>query len=305
MDTLRPGQAAPRPAEPPAVLLVDDDAARRSLLARELAGEGFRVAEAADGAAAVLRFRDLAPSVTVLDLALPDRDGIDVLAELKGLDPAAAIVVITGRGDEEAALRAGAVSYFLKPFPPGDLVHEIRQLAAWRASLPRPALAEPAAAERVIRRSLATAEAGDPSVIEDLTLPLRGLLSESKLLGVRIGIGEMLANAIEHGNLGISAAEKEEALAQGRYDDLLAARRAVPANAAKRVSIEARVSRGQLRVTVRDEGAGFDWRRLADAGTGGTLAGRGILLARAHFDEVRWNAAGNEVTLVKRIPPIG
>lgn len=291
------------------MLVVDDDGAARSQLARALAREGFLVAEAADGAAALDRFRDLEPSVTVLDLALPDRDGIDVLAELQRLDPGAAVIVVTAREDQEDALRAGAASCLPKPFPLGRLVHEVRQLAAWRARAPRrarelPAGAAPSAAAAVRRLSLATREASEPSVIEELILPLRDLLSESGLLGVRIGLGEMLLNAVEHGNLGISAAAKEEALAQGRYDGLLAARLAMPLNAAKRVWIEAQVSRGEYRVTVRDEGAGFDWRRLAEAGTGGTLAGRGILLARIHFDEVRWNAAGNEVTLVKRLPSI-
>ena len=84
----------------------------------------------------------------------------------------------------------------------------------------------------------------------------------------------------------------------------MASRLAMPENTEKRVWIESRLAGGEFRVTVRDEGAGFDWRALAAADPGATLAGRGVLLARFHFDEVRWNERGNEVTLVKRVPAL-
>jgi phosphoserine phosphatase RsbU/P len=283
------------------VLVIDDEGALRSLLVRTLDREGFEVAEAGDAAAAIARFRSFAPSVTVLDLVLPDRDGFSVLAELRGLDPGAAIIIITGRGDEESALRAGAASFVRRPFPLSDLVREVRQLAAWRAG-PMAGLAR---ARGPRRFSLGSAEARELSVVAELTLPLQGRLDEAGLLGVRVGIGEIIANAVEHGNLGISASEKEKALAEGRFSGLLASRLAVPANAEKRVWIEMRLGDRELVVTVRDEGAGFDWRALAAAEPGATLAGRGVLLARIHFDEVRWNELGNEVTLVKRIPGAG
>jgi DNA-binding response OmpR family regulator len=281
------------------VLVVDDEAALRSLLRRALEREGFEVAEAADAAGAIGRFRAFAPSVSVLDLGLPDRDGISLLADLRTLEPAAVVIVVTGRGDEESALRAGAASFLHKPFLLPDLVQEVRQLSAWRAPAAGPAAPAEGA---VLRFSLGSHEARERSAIEALTLPLRDRLNEAALLGVRIGIGEMILNAVEHGNLGISTAEKEQALADGRFPGLVASRLAMPQNAGKRVWIESRLADGEFRVTVRDEGAGFDWRALAAADPAATLAGRGVLLARFHFDEVRWNERGNEVTLVKRIP---
>jgi sigma-B regulation protein RsbU (phosphoserine phosphatase) len=284
------------------VLVVDDDAALRSLLRLALERGGFEVAEAADAGEAVVRFRAFGPSVSVLDLGLPDRDGISLIAELRELEPAAAIIVVTGRGDEESALRAGAASFLHKPFLLPDLVQEVRQLAAWRS--PAAGAAAPAAGASQ-RFSLGSREARELSVIGALTLPLRTLLDDAGLLGVRIGLGEMILNAVEHGNLGISTTEKEEALVDGRFAGLVASRLAVPENAAKRVWIESHLADGEFRVTVRDEGAGFDWRALAAVEPGATLAGRGVLLARFHFDEVRWNERGTEVTLVKRVPGAG
>ena len=299
MDTPLRGESPASPGRRPRVLVVDDEAALRSLLRRALEREGFEVAEAADAAEAVRGFRTFAPAVAVLDIMLPDRDGISLLAELRELDPGAAIIIATGRGDEESSLRGGASSFFRKPFLLPELVQEVRQLAAWRSRAGTTAAAPAAGAQRL---SLGTGDAHDPSFIGALTLPLERLLGEAELLGVRIGIGEMVTNAVEHGNLGISAGEKEDALAGGRFADVLASRLAMPSNAGKRVWIESRLADGEFRVTVRDEGAGFDWRALAVAEPGATLAGRGVLLARVHFDEVRWNERGNEVTLVKRIP---
>jgi CheY-like chemotaxis protein len=300
VDTPLPAPS-PVPADyRPRVLVIDDESALRSLLHRALEREGFDVADAPDAGEAIARFRSFTPSVTVLDLMLPDRDGLSLLAEILELDPGAAIIIITGRGDEETALRAGAASFVRKPFLLPDLVQEVRQLAAWR-SKPTAGMAMARGARRL---SFTTVAARDLSVVGELTLPLHGLLDEAGLLGVRVGIGEMIANAVEHGNLGISASEKEKALAEDRFAGLLASRLALPANATKRVWIELRLGDGELQVTVRDEGAGFDWRALASADPGATLAGRGVLLARIHFDEVRWNELGNEVTLVKRIPEV-
>lgn len=302
MDTPQPRRVPPRPDDRPRVLVVDDEAPVRTLIRRALEREGFEAIEAADAAQALERHRSLAPVVTVLDLVLPGADGLSLLAEIRKRDPGEAIIVITGRDDEEAALRAGASSFYRKPFDLPQLVQEVRQLAAWRSRADG-AATPPAGGTRCF--SLSTGEARDLSVIGALTLPLRNLLGDAGLLGVRIGIGEMISNAVEHGNLGISTAEKEKALAEGRFAGLLASQLAIPGNAAKRVWIESRLADGEFRVTVRDEGAGFDWRALAAAEPGATLTGRGVLLARVHFDEVRWNERGNEVTLLKQIPGAG
>jgi DNA-binding response OmpR family regulator len=299
MDTPLQGRSPASPVRRSRVLVVDDEAALRSLLRRALERGGFEVAEAADAAEALGRFRAFAPSVSVLDIGLPDRDGISLLADLRELEPAAVVIVITGRGDEERALRAGAASFLRKPFLLPDLVQEVRQLAAWRSPAAGPAAPATGA---VLRFSLSSHEARERSVIDALTLPLRELLNETGLLGVRIGIGEMILNAVEHGNLGISTTEKETALAAGEFPGLVASRLAMPENAGKRVWIESQLAGGEFRVSVRDEGAGFDWRALAAADPGASLAGRGVLLARFHFDEVRWNERGNEVTLVKKVP---
>jgi anti-sigma regulatory factor (Ser/Thr protein kinase) len=84
--------------------------------------------------------------------------------------------------------------------------------------------------------------------------------------------------------------------------DLLAERLARQGNAEKRVFISSRLTTESFRITIRDEGEGFDWRNLPALLPENILAysGRGIFLTKIYYDEVTYNDAGNEVTLVKK-----
>lgn len=118
----------------PAVLIVDDDPDIREMLAFTLAGHGFAVRQAGDGAEALASLAASAPDCVVLDLMLPELDGFGVLASRRdtGLALDAKIVVLSCRSDEAALVRAwelGADAYLVKPTDPDVLVARIRQLA--------------------------------------------------------------------------------------------------------------------------------------------------------------------------------
>ena len=304
MDTLSDGDGAKRSPGPARILVVDDESTLRGVIARGLSREGFDPVEAADGAEALERYHALRPPVAVVDVGLPGPDGLSLLAAIKRLDPGACVLLMSGRDDEELilrALRGGASGFLRKPFTIADLAREIRRVLAHRNDIARPAGHSSHLLEETRCFSLPTGKADYLPVIDLVARPLHASLDEGEVLDVRIGIEEMILNAIEHGNLGISSAEKEAAVEDGRLAELLAARMAVGGNADKRVWIETRLDAEAFRVTVRDEGPGFDWRSLVarEPGTGGVYAGRGLLLARVHFDRVSWNESGNEVTLVK------
>ncbi|MBN9511206.1 MAG: response regulator [Alphaproteobacteria bacterium] len=112
----------------PSVLVVDDEPAIRRLLRTSLAAQGWRVAEAADGAAALDAVAAAAPDVVLLDLGLPDLDGMEVLRRLRAVS-AVPVVVLTARENEEAkvaALDGGADDYVTKPFGTAELVARLR-----------------------------------------------------------------------------------------------------------------------------------------------------------------------------------
>jgi len=113
----------------PTVLVVEDDENLRAVIAEGLEGQGFSVAQALDGADAVERLRGFAYDALVVDLGLPDTNGMDVLDEALSLYPRIKAVVITGLGgvdDAVKAIRRGAVDFLMKPFQLTLLANALR-----------------------------------------------------------------------------------------------------------------------------------------------------------------------------------
>src|SRR5581483_10003280 len=100
---------------PPRILIADDHPLTRQALSSLLTGHGFDVvAEAADGAEAVERARELLPDLVVLDLSMPAGGGLEALPALREAAPQTEIVVLTASEDDGsllAAIRAGAAGY--------------------------------------------------------------------------------------------------------------------------------------------------------------------------------------------------
>jgi len=110
------------------VLVVDDEPAIRRLLRTSLAAQGYHVVEAADGAAALAAVQRDKPDLVILDLGLPDMDGVDVIRAVRGKS-ALPIIVLSVREDERGkveALDLGADDYVTKPFGTDELVARIR-----------------------------------------------------------------------------------------------------------------------------------------------------------------------------------
>ena len=117
------------------VLLVDDDALVRAGLRVILssAGDIDVVAEVGDGTGAVDAVRQHRPDVVLMDIRMPQMDGITATAALRQLDaPPHVIVLTTFQADEQvvAALRAGASGFLVKDTPPSDIINAVRLVAA-------------------------------------------------------------------------------------------------------------------------------------------------------------------------------
>ncbi len=110
------------------ILVVDDEVPIRRLLRTTLEAHRFEIIEAANAAQALVTARNHKPDLILLDLGLPDRDGLEVLAELRA-ESALPIIVLTSRDGERSkvdALDGGADDYVTKPFGAEELMARIR-----------------------------------------------------------------------------------------------------------------------------------------------------------------------------------
>jgi two-component system, NarL family, invasion response regulator UvrY len=117
------------------VLLADDHSIVRAGLCRlvEESGDMTVVAEAADGKAAIIQARKAAPDVAVVDISMPEFDGLEVTARLREASPDLPVIILTMHEEEQyvvRAIEAGAMGYITKKSAPEQLVKAIRKVLA-------------------------------------------------------------------------------------------------------------------------------------------------------------------------------
>jgi two-component system KDP operon response regulator KdpE len=137
------------------LLIIEDEPQIRSFLRASLAGQGYRPIEAATGQQGVELAAQLRPDGIILDLGLPDADGLEVLRRIRAWSDAP-VVVLTARGQEQekiTLLDAGADDYLTKPFGVGELLARIR--AALRRTAASQAGAAPVVEIGALRVDLA------------------------------------------------------------------------------------------------------------------------------------------------------
>lgn len=110
------------------IVVVEDDASIRNVLRVLFGAEGYRVIEAVTGARAEAEAQSYKPDLLLVDLGLPDRDGVDLIRKVRSWSPVP-IIVLSARTMEEqkiAALDAGADDYVTKPFSAAELLARVR-----------------------------------------------------------------------------------------------------------------------------------------------------------------------------------
>lgn len=191
----------------PRVLIVDDDPQVRDLLHQIFLAGGYRCALAGDGREGLARFHALRPELTVTDLRMPGVDGIELLVEIRRVDPDAAVLVLTGAPEIKTAiesLKLGAADYIVKPVNVDELL-----IAAERALERRELLRERRQYQALLERRVAEATRDLQEAYRQLqetyraTLETLGAALDSRDVGTeahsRRVHGYAMATAREHG----------------------------------------------------------------------------------------------------------
>ena len=115
------------------LLLIEDDAALRQGLKRQLQADGYRVDEAADGEEGLFLAREYPFDLAIVDLGLPKLNGLTIVQRLRGEGRATPILILTARStwqDKVAGLEAGADDYLVKPFEYPELAARVKVVTA-------------------------------------------------------------------------------------------------------------------------------------------------------------------------------
>jgi len=285
------------------VLVVDDDPFALELILEYMEGSGFDLRTACDGAEAweILNAEADQFDVVLLDRVMPRMGGMELLERIKDSESMASMPVImqTSASDRQEiveGINAGAYYYLIKPFEGEILVSMVGAAVSdhnrFRAL--QDEVKKSAGMLGLMRTG--TFEYRTPDEATDLGGFLANACPDPER--VVIGLSELLINAVEHGNLEISYAEKSELNRSGTWSEEIERRLATPEYRERTARVQLDRDAGGIKIAILDQGPGFDPRpylqidptRVFDS------HGRGIAIANLlSFDSLEYRRGGREV----------
>jgi CheY-like chemotaxis protein len=294
------------------VLVVDDSVVDRRLAGGLLEKQpDIEVHFASNGKEALEEFRRRVPDIVVTDLQMPEMNGLDLVGQIRSQYPLVPVILMTAHGSEDIAVQAlaqGAASYVPKSNLARDLIDTLEHVL----SIARAGRRHGRVVQCMTRCEMDFEIENDPALVPALVDMLQEQVSKVRLCDetgrIRVGIAleESLLNAVYHGNLELTSEEIRQAsadLLSGPASNPIEQRRAMAPYAGRKVRVAASITPDEARFVISDDGPGFDPAKIPDPTDPNSLErqqGRGLNLIRSFMDEVRHNATGNEVTLVKR-----
>ncbi|MGA7325919.1 MAG: response regulator [Rhodomicrobium sp.] len=284
------------------ILSVDDDPLNRDILTEYLTDGGYEVVEADDGDTAIRLLNEVEGiDAIVLDRMMPRLGGMEVLKAVKA-DPRFADVPVVMQSAASAreqilqGIKAGVYYYLTKPYE-DQMLLAIVAAALSDAATKKRLRAEVSQNRRVL------------GLMEQSRFRFR-TLEEARNLAFLIancfpepesavyGLNELLINAVEHGNLGITYNEKTKFLLENRLFDEIERRLREKENQKKWAYLSFEADEHQICVRIKDQGKGFDWRQYIEISPERATHpnGRGIATSRLmSFASMEYLGCGNEL----------
>jgi CheY-like chemotaxis protein len=291
------------------ILAVDDEAFNLDILSDYLANDGYEVISAEDGVIAMQRLEEHPDiDVIVLDRMMPNMNGMEVLEKVKSDTRFREIPVImqTAAASSEQVLqgiKAGVYYYLTKPYEDVMLLSIVKS-ALLDARSRKEMKDEVSKHKRVL------------GMMEQSRFRFR-TLEEAKNLAYFIatcfpdphtvvyGLNELFINAIEHGNLGITYAEKTKLVMNGVWLEEIEKRLNLPENKTKHAYFSFELKKDVIKTHLKDQGTGFDWKKYLELSPDRATDphGRGIATSKMmSFSSMEYLGCGNEVVCMVALP---
>lgn len=287
----------------PHILVVDDESVNLEIIADHLEDSNYRLSFAEDGNIAwkILESDPESFDVVLLDRMMPNLGGMEVLARIKRHPVLANCPVIlqTARAAAEDVIEgmaAGAYYYLTKPFKEELLRSVVDTAVTDRTKYKKLQFALEKSVKTLRLMTFSRFRFQTPAEAQELASLLANSCPQpSKAV---TGFSELLLNAVEHGNLGITYQEKSELNACGQWAQEVERRLNLEEHVDKFVEVEFSRSLEEISVLIKDEGSGFDWRKYLEFSPERAMDthGRGIAMAGLiSFDRIEYNDVGNAV----------
>jgi len=286
----------------PAILLVDDEIYNLMILEECFADHDYKLSTAEDGEEAwsLLKAKPNDFDVVLLDWMMPKLDGIDVLKKIRA-DPALKHIHVimqtarAGKNEVKQGMDAGAYYYLTKPYKEQE-IQSIVETAIYDSIHNQQV-------KQIVEQNVSTFGLVKKGMFEYKTLEecqaLATLLANAYPDSGRVstGLTELMINALEHGNLAIDYDEKTQLKVKGSWLSEISRRCKLPKYSNKSVSVSYSKDETSIKLTIEDEGEGFDWKNYL------TLSpervkdnhGRGIFIAQKSFDTLEYIGSGNKL----------
>ena len=285
------------------ILVVDDEPFNVEIVLEYLEDCPYVCDTAEDGQEAWEKLEAAPESydVVLLDRMMPNMNGMEVLARIREHPVLQSVPVIlqtalASKDEIVEGMEAGAYYYLTKPFEEEMLLSVLKTAVADRMRYRRSQ-----EESDVAGRSLGLLQEGrfcfsNLDEARDLSTVLAHAFPDPQR--VVIGLSELLLNALEHGNLGISYEEKSQLKENGDWEDEVRRRCSDPAYSGRLVEVVIERLEEMVRVTITDEGNGFDWQDYLEMDPARIFDthGRGIAMSRmVSFDGLEYQGKGNKV----------
>jgi DNA-binding response OmpR family regulator len=296
---------------PKQILLVEDEAITRIVIQDLLETEGHQITVCNNAAEAweVLLANPKHFDLVLLDRGLPDSDGMALLKQIKQ-EPGflhTPVIFETAQSDQQSireGLDNGAYYYLTKPFQP-DVLLAVVKAALQQSHEYQELVASIKSAENLL--DLMTQGHFHFRDLEQARMLANHLarLCPHPECAVQ-GLQELLINAVEHGNLAISYAEKNQLLMKGEWQQEIQRRLQLPEYRDRLVEVSFEKANKLICITIQDQGTGFNWQDYLDFSPDRAfdLNGRGIALAyKLSIDQLQYLGNGNTVKACFSINP--